>query len=76
MINVHIGIYANRKNLLRNYIIDFAKIKWDFYETLIFKGSQYLEWIIEKLLLDPRDAKKLCRRDRGAQRRRKAWGLK
>lgn len=45
-------------------------------ETLIFKGSQYLEWIIEKLLLDPKDARKLCRRDRGAQRRRKAWGLK
>ena len=44
-------------------------------ETLIFKGSQYLEWIIEKLLLDPKDAKKLCRRDRGARRRRKAWGL-
>lgn len=45
-------------------------------ETLIFKGSQYLEWIIEKLLLDPRDAKKLCRRDRGARKRRKNWGLK
>ena len=23
-------------------IIDFAKIKWDFYETLIFKGFQYI----------------------------------
>ena len=44
-------------------------------ETLIFKGSQYLEWIIEKLLLDPKDAKKLCRRDAGARRRRKSWGL-
>lgn len=44
-------------------------------ETLIFKGSQYLEWIIEKLLADPKDAKKLCRRDAGARRRRKAWGL-
>lgn len=44
-------------------------------ETLIFKGSQYLEWIIEKLLVDPKDAKKLCRRDAGARRRRKAWGL-
>jgi UDP-N-acetylmuramoyl-tripeptide--D-alanyl-D-alanine ligase len=44
-------------------------------ETLIFKGSQYLEWIIEKLLADPKDAKKLCRRDRGAVRRRKSWGL-
>lgn len=45
-------------------------------ETLIFKGSQYLEWIIEKLLADPKDAKKLCRRDKGARRRRKSWGLK
>lgn len=44
-------------------------------ETLIFKGSQYLEWIIEKLLADPKDAKKLCRRDRGSVQRRKNWGL-
>ena len=44
-------------------------------ETLIFKGSQYLEWVIEKLLEDPADAKKLCRRDRAAVNRRKSWGL-
>lgn len=44
-------------------------------ETLIFKGSQYLEWIIEKLLLDPADAAKLCRREPAAVRRRKKWGL-
>lgn len=44
-------------------------------ETLIFKGSQYLEWIIEKLLDDPKDAKKLCRRDKGSVQRRKNWGL-
>lgn len=44
-------------------------------ETLIFKGSQYLEWIIEKLLLDPKDAKKLCRREKAAVARRKSWGL-
>ena len=44
-------------------------------ETLVFKGSQYLEWIIEKLLADPKDAKKLCRRDRGSVQRRKNWGL-
>ncbi|MBR2741249.1 hypothetical protein IKD98_00610 [Candidatus Saccharibacteria bacterium] len=44
-------------------------------ETLVFKGSQYLEWIIEKLLENPKDAKKLCRRDRGAVARRKSWGL-
>lgn len=44
-------------------------------ETLIFKGSQYLEWIIEKLLLDPKDAKKLCRREKAAVVRRKNRGL-
>ena len=44
-------------------------------ETIIFKGSQYLEWIIEKLLDDPRDAARLCRRDKSAVRRRKSWGL-
>ncbi|MBQ6375800.1 hypothetical protein IJJ37_02645 [Candidatus Saccharibacteria bacterium] len=44
-------------------------------ETLIFKGSQYLEWIIEKLLADPADAKKLCRREKAAVERRKKWGL-
>ena len=44
-------------------------------ETLIFKGSQYLEWIIEKLLKNPRDARKLCRREKAAVERRKKWGL-
>ena len=44
-------------------------------ETLFFKGSQYLEWIIEKLLKNPKDAKKLCRREKAAVERRKKWGL-
>ena len=44
-------------------------------ETLIFKGSQYLEWVIEKLLADPNDSKKLCRREKAAVARRKSWGL-
>lgn len=44
-------------------------------ETLVFKGSQYLEWIIEKLLLNPEDAKKLCRREKAAVLRRKNRGL-
>lgn len=44
-------------------------------ETLIFKGSHYLEWIIEKLLANPKDATKLCRREKAAVQRRKSWGL-
>ena len=44
-------------------------------ETIIFKGSQYLEWIIEQLLADPADAAKLPRREKAAVRRRQKWGL-
>lgn len=44
-------------------------------ETIVFKGSQYLEWIIEKLLKNPEDAKYLPRRDKAAIKRRKNRGL-
>ncbi len=44
-------------------------------ETLIFKGSQYLEWVIEKLLLNPADAELLPRREPAAQKRRERRGL-
>lgn len=44
-------------------------------ETLIFKGSQYLEWIIEQLLENPADAEKLPRREKAAVKRRQKWGL-
>lgn len=44
-------------------------------ETLIFKGSQYLEWIIEQLLENPEDAAKLPRREKAAVRRRAKRGL-
>ena len=44
-------------------------------EAIVFKGSQYLEWIIEKLLKNPEDAKKLPRRDKAARKRRKNRGL-
>jgi len=44
-------------------------------ETVIFKGSQYLEWIIEKLLDDPDDVALLTRQDTAHRRRRESWGL-
>jgi UDP-N-acetylmuramoyl-tripeptide--D-alanyl-D-alanine ligase len=45
-------------------------------ETIIFKGSQYLEWIIEKLLNDPADISLLVRQDVAHKKRRESWGLK
>lgn len=44
-------------------------------EVIFFKGSQYLEWIIEKLLKHPEDAAKLPRREKAAVTRRKKHGL-
>lgn len=44
-------------------------------EAIVFKGSQYLEWIIEKLLKNPEDKKKLPRREKAAIKRRKNRGL-
>ncbi|MBR3220281.1 hypothetical protein IKF76_00200, partial [Candidatus Saccharibacteria bacterium] len=44
-------------------------------ETIFFKGSQYLEWIIEKLLLNPNDADRLPRREKAAAKRRAKRGL-
>ena len=55
--------------------LEYIKRRIHGNETLIFKGSQYLEWVIEKLLANPKDAKKLCRREKAAVARRKSWGL-
>lgn len=44
-------------------------------ETVIFKGSQYLEWIVEKLLAHPEDVSNLARQDEAHRRRRASWGL-
>ena len=44
-------------------------------ETVLFKGSQYLEGIVERLLADPRDVSKLPRQEPAAKKRRAKWGL-
>ena len=44
-------------------------------EVMLFKGARFLEGIIEHLLLDKNDVKKLCRREKVWEKRRKQWGL-
>jgi UDP-N-acetylmuramyl pentapeptide synthase len=44
-------------------------------EVMLFKGARFLEGIIEKLLQNKDDAKKLVRRELVWQNRRKAFGL-
>ena len=51
-----------------------ANLKGD--ETILFKGSQYLEWLIEKFLENPEDAASLPRQTELYKKRRAKWGLK
>ncbi len=44
-------------------------------ELLLFKGARFLEGIIESLLENKEDIKKLPRREKVWQKRRKQWGL-
>lgn len=44
-------------------------------ETILFKGARYLEGVVEKLLLNPEDADKLCRREIVWQKQRQKWGI-
>ena len=44
-------------------------------ETVMFKGSQYLEWIVEKLLKNESEKCELARQDEAHRRRRASWGL-
>lgn len=43
--------------------------------TVLFKGSQYLEGIVENLLENPDDVIKLPRQELAARKRRARWGL-
>ncbi|MDO8658973.1 MAG: cyanophycin synthetase [Candidatus Parcubacteria bacterium] len=44
-------------------------------EAILFKGARFLEGIIEHLLLDKNNSKKLVRREKAWQNRRKAFGI-
>lgn len=44
-------------------------------ETVVFKGSQYLEGIVEHLLANQADTAKLPRQEPAAKKRRAKWGL-
>lgn len=44
-------------------------------EAILFKGARFLEGIIEHLLLDKNNSKKLVRREKAWQNRRRAFGI-
>lgn len=44
-------------------------------EIILFKGARFLEGVIEQLLVDKRDVRKLARQEKIWKIRRKKWGL-
>ena len=72
LIKQHIPVYTTNEP---REALKFIEENVKGGETIVFKGSQYLEWIIEKLLKNPADAKKLPRREKAAVKRRKNRGL-
>lgn len=62
--------FINPKEAL-NYLLENVKGG----ETILFKGARFLEGVIEYLLINKEDVKKLARREKVWQIRRKKWGL-
>ncbi len=56
-------------------VLDYLQKELQGSETILFKGAQGLEGVIEQLLLKPGDAKQLVRRSALWIKRRQAWGL-
>lgn len=56
-------------------VLDYLKENIQGGETILFKGARFLEGVIEHLLKNKEDVKKLCRREEIWQIRRRQWGL-
>ena len=56
-------------------VLDYLQEEISGGETILFKGARFLEGVIEHLLADKADTKKLPRRSAMWQKRREKWGL-
>jgi UDP-N-acetylmuramoyl-tripeptide--D-alanyl-D-alanine ligase len=63
------------KFLLPKESLDYLLKNIQGGEAILFKGARFLEGVIEHLLLNKDDVKKLCRREKIWQIRRRRWGL-
>ncbi len=66
----HVDAFENPKDVL-----DFLNDNIKGGETILFKGARFMEGIIEHLLENKEDIKKLSRREKIWEIRRKEWGL-
>ncbi len=56
-------------------VLNYIKDNIQGGETVLFKGARFLEGVIENLLANKQDARKLSRREKIWEIRREKWGL-
>ncbi len=56
-------------------VLEYLQVNIEGGETILFKGARFLEGVIEHLLENKEDVKKLCRREKIWKIRRAQWGL-
>ncbi len=56
-------------------VLDYLRQNIQGGETILFKGARFLEGVVEDLLADKNDVRKLGRREAVWQKRRRQWGL-
>ena len=56
-------------------VLDIIKRNIKGGETILFKGTRFLEGVVERYLASPEDASKLCRRETVWVKRRKKFGI-
>jgi len=67
---------ANNPSVMRpDEALEFLNKNLKGGETILFKGARFLEGVVEKMLENPADANKLCRREVVWVARRKEWGV-
>lgn len=69
-VDKNVTTFSNVKDAL-----PFIKSNLTENQIMLFKGSQYLEWLIEKLLLNKSDIDKLPRQNLSALKRKNSKGL-
>lgn len=63
------------KYTLPKDVLDYLTTHISGGEVILFKGARFLEGVIEHILADKNDIKKLCRREKIWHLRRREWGL-
>ncbi|MBI2013095.1 MAG: hypothetical protein HYS88_01465 [Candidatus Colwellbacteria bacterium] len=70
-----LGIQVIEKFINPSEVLKYLQANIQGEETILFKGARFLEGVVEHLLADKGDIKKLCRQEKVWKIRRRQWGL-